>query len=280
MRSRLGYLVVLVCFPVTARGEPIDDAFDALTSHVWGAVERGPYGFTETLKFERGGQYHWFRMSDYVERDGKGAWRIDALDKSSGVIRLYGPGDLPFQIEGDKLWLGHSQLTRGDPIKFTDEQRRNTVRDLSQPEPMEMTKRFAATAWVKTNPFDDYRCPERIEFDLNGRYMAIYRGGTCRNGGLWGLMRGSRGDGRSWYTFVGRADPNECGFGGATAVIAGHRIQFADNLLLLDQSYAPAAERPANNVFVFDRYGDSVQTRGEFAGALVKDRPLRIEFGE
>jgi hypothetical protein len=116
--------------------------------------------------------------------------------------------------------------------------------------------------------------PERLEFTLDGGFTAVYRDGACKHGGAWGVAME-----RDRVKLVTRWDENECDLRGKSSGGATEDyIHFLDDLLLLRDLYAPADKKPDASVFVFDRYGNSVRTRGEFRGPLTKGKPIRLEL--
>ncbi len=254
--------------------------FDRLAAHVWDNNVSGAFGHNERLSLRRDGTYHWKRRSDVTERDQSGAWNFVVSGKTTGVVRLSATGDLPFAFVDEKLCVVGIRFVRGEPMAYTEKEKKITASDLKPVPARETTLRLAATAWVKTNSFEDYRLPDRLEFSADGRYTAQYRGGACRHGGLWGLEfeRNGRADpGR--VDFFTWADEHSCDLrpSGAKGVSV-YPLTFSGDLLLIAESYAPVDKKPTNNIFIFDRYYNSMRTRGEYAGKLTAGQPTKIEF--
>jgi hypothetical protein len=80
------------------------------------------------------------------------------------------------------------------------------------------------------------------------------------------------------YDLDSHADDNECDQRGGAGGLTHYYLRFVGDLLLLGDGYAPADKKPKKNIFFFDRYGNSIQTRGEFAGRFVVGEPLQIDF--
>jgi hypothetical protein len=165
-------------------------------------------------------------------------------------------------------------LSRGKHMMQTDKEKMLRAGDVKPLPPSEAFQRLTSTVWVATSPFDNYRLPERVEFLKSGRYVASYRGGTCRHEGSWGLYTQ-----RGKILFDNDPDKNDCDQRGGTAGFSNYELTFVDEIALLGGSpYAPVAKRPKGTVFYFDRYGNTVRTRGEFPGGLRKDKSVRIDF--
>jgi hypothetical protein len=248
--------------------------FDTLTRHEWGVTQPGQFGFTETLTLRRDGTYLWWRHSDYQERNDKGTWSVVADQEDAGLLRLSASGETRVRIDGDKLRLTQRTLPRSKLITYTDKEKMLRAGDVKPLPPSEAFLRLTSTVWVATSPFDNYRLPERVEFLKSGRYVASYRGGTCRHEGSWGLFTE-----RGKILFDNDPDKNDCDKRGGTAGFSNYELTFADEIALLGGApYAPEAKRPKGTVFFFDRYGNTVRTRGEFPGELRKGKSVRIDF--
>ncbi|MFN0019453.1 MAG: hypothetical protein ACKVP0_14400 [Pirellulaceae bacterium] len=247
--------------------------FDDLTAHVWLRGEPGQFGFAESIRLRRGGEYHWQRRSDIIERDDQGRWALVVGKKDHSLLRLSKSAEAPLRIEKDKLFLGSIAFERGEKIVYDEAERKLGLADLKPVEASENFQKLTRTAWVKTNPFDDYREPQKIEFDASGGFLASYRGDECRTKGIWQLI--VEGE---FTRFIARTEENSCDLRGGSAMLPSDRLRFVDDLMLLGAPYAPLDKKPKRNVFIFDRYGNSVRTRGEFDGSFTKGRAVRIDL--
>src|SRR4029453_15681939 len=277
------FAAILAATGCQASGATDEEAklFENLRSHEWTAAGPGAEGFKEFLRIRRDRTYHWQRQSDYLERDDRGTWSVIAEKDSTGLLRLSDCTETRCHVDvkGNKLWLGWRALTRGKPITYAAGEINLGVGDLKAVEPSESFKRLTSTAWVKTNRFDDYRLADRIEFQSDGRYTASYRNGACSHGGSWGLFHKSDGRKPDRATDLEyAADYKKCDLRGGRGGGVGYRLTFVDDLLLLGAPYAPASNQPKRNVFIFDRYGESVRTRGEFDGDFLAGRSTRVDL--
>lgn len=256
------------------QSDTVERLLTRLTSHAWDNNAPGALGHTEKLLLRRDGSYRWKRDSDYTERDQAGSWNLVAHGPTAGLLRLAETGDVPFRFEGEQLRTAISAFSRGDAIAYDERQRKLTAADLPKVAAGPWFTKVASTAWVKTNSFDDFRLADRLEFSADGRYRASYRGGQCVSRGLWGLEYQRH----ETIQFISLHDDNECDQRGGSAGLTHDQLNFAGELLLLGASYAPEDHRPSKNVFVFDRYGRTLQTRGEYSGTLRSGRAVVIEI--
>jgi hypothetical protein len=268
-------LVVFLCTCPALAAEPsADDIFNQLTSREWVAETKSKGVSAHTVvRFERNGTYSWYSSSDYVHRNDKGQWSFE-YKEGVGVLRLSASGDLPFRIDKGQLLARWLPSKRGDKIEYGADDLTLMAKDLKPVQPTKEGQRLTKQAWVKINPFNDYGSPQQIEFMANQRYLATYRDGACTHGGTWSLLKESNGR----WDLDSHADDNECDQRGGSAGLSHYYLSFAGDILLLGDGYAPADKKPKNSLFFFDRYGNSIQTRGEFAGDFVAGKPLQIDF--
>ena len=259
--------------------KPVDFDLDQLVGWQWEGGRPGAFGYGETLELYTNQQYHWNRQSDATERDDRGAWALVPHNEVSGVIRMEESGDVPFMLlDKDTIWVGGTRLQRGDRLDpEANPQPKDESNKQKDIEPLEFTRRLAETVWVKTNNFDDFYLPDRLTFRLDGSYEASYRNGECKNEGVWGLMVRER-FAATEYVLTARAMPNDCDLRGWSASLTTMPIRFEGSLLKLTACYAPEGEIPDESIFIFDRYGGSMQTRGEFDGPLQQGQEVELQL--
>jgi hypothetical protein len=247
--------------------------FDQLTSHQWTRTTVGrEFQSKITFDLKRDGSYRWHSSTDYVDRDDKGTWSFDVTGEASGVLHLSQSGDSVFRLEKDQFHAsGAFGLSRGDKIAYSKDDLARKAKDLKPVKRAKEGQRLTKHAWVKTNPFDLYRLPERIEFSADQRYRATYRSKSCEHGGVWSLIK----DSSDRWAIDSRADDNVCDERGGSGGLQNSYLRFEGDLVIIGDCYAPADKILDKNVFLFD-YG--IQTRGEFAGEFTAGKLLRIYF--
>jgi hypothetical protein len=273
MHARVIFVFVILGFASHSlvAGEDDSEVFNNLTSHEWRRSE-GPFGFgyssRESLRLRRNGEYIWEKTSDYTERADKGLWNLETGKEGRGLLRLSKSTEAPFRIEKDRLLLGILAFERGEKTAYDAKERKSGSADMKPVKSSESFQKLTRAVWVKTSPFDDHRLPQRIEFDPGCRFSAAYRDGACQVTGNWQLLVQ-----RNYTDLFSMNEKNDCGYSNLTV---GDRLAFADDLLLLRATYAPQDKLPKRNIFFFDRYGNSVRTRGEFEGKFTNGRPIHL----
>lgn len=262
-----------------------DKMFDFLTRNLWEDSKcrvnltraNGPQLQPTCTRFEfrKGGAYSWTAISDVPEIMKNGRWNFRLTDTQSGVIFLDDGSVIAFSREVDDLiilpgWLG--TLMPSKETQYGTKEALLTRDSLRTIQPSTFYKELIGTSWHKANDFDLYRQPDLITFNDDGRFFASYRRGECTHEGYWSL---------SGRRLTPHSDPNECDFRTAKASIAAGnsypRIQ--DSLLVFySSSYYADDQKTREKVFVFDRYGGTIEVKGEYSGTFVKDVPVPVHI--
>jgi hypothetical protein len=253
------------------------DVFETLTRTVWAHLPPQRHALLAesqtTIQFRRDGRYRWFCHSDYPEKNTSGPWSMVLADAHSGVLHLGEGGSVWFEIKGERLVLGGMTLDPGEPITYTEAEAAREASDLPDVPPSDDFQRLVSTPWKKTNRFEEYRIPDRVEFRANGRYSASYRSGACAHEGRWSLIDTT---GRRLLTTT--SEENACDQRGYSAGLVGVDPYWIGDLLVLETCYLPAAMTTDAQTFVFDGYSDSLRTLGAYRGQLMQGRLSAIEL--
>ena len=170
--------------PASTQSTPSDSSkanlFDKLTANSWCNKSdiSGESMLAPTAKnytFSKNGTYKWSHFSDYPEGSGQGNWNFEANDTDSGIIFLSSGDAWGFVIKGDRISLTGERLGKCDPISGNGNS--YTFDSLPKVNRSDLFNNLTSQKWKKTNELDLFRLPTDIEFQPNGKYVAIFNNG-------------------------------------------------------------------------------------------------------
>ncbi len=265
-------------WPPLREAEDPDQAFEWLTSHVWGNEK------LSCAIFRRDGTYHWASYPgppcgtpNFINN---GKWSFE-WHKTHGYIVLDSGAALAIQFRGDQLFFIQSLIARSNKLKYSDEQRSLTRRNLPELKPLALFDRLTKHGWKKSNDFNLNMYPDKIRFSRDGRFHARYRNGQCAHGGFWSVMPKSRGY-RRITMLVPFSDDNACDQRGphiAGIAPSNSTPLMRDGMLVFfGNSYYPKHDATDVKTFTFDRYSNSVRVTGRFTGDFKVNEAKEIEL--
>lgn len=177
-------------FNVTESNLEKEDLFKQLTKNSWcdKSAENSKSLLAPTRKnysFKGVGSYAWSHFSDYPEGGGSGKWNFQKTTEGGGIIFLDSGDVLRFTLnKGGSLSLEAIVLDACEPLNGSSDYSSDK---LPKVEPSAVFKQITADSWYKTNDFDLFRLPSKIELKSNGEYVAEFNNGECSYTGFWSL---------------------------------------------------------------------------------------------
>lgn len=177
-------------FNVTESNLEKEDLFKQLTKNSWcdKSAENSKSLLAPTRKnysFKGDGSYTWSHFSDYPEGGGSGKWNFQKTTEGGGIIFLDSGDVFRFTLnKSGSLSLEAMVLDICEPLNGSSNYSSN---NLPKIEPSAVFKQITASPWYKTNDFDLFRLPSKIELKSNGEYVAEFNNGECSYTGFWSL---------------------------------------------------------------------------------------------
>lgn len=168
-----------------------EDLFKQLTKNSWcnksetAGFSGGLPPTSKNYTFNANGTYKWSHFSDYPEGGGSGSWNFQKTTEGGGIIFLDSGDVLRFTLnKGGSLSLESMVLDACGSLIVSSGYSSDK---LPKVEPSALFKQVTANSWYKTNDFDLFRLPSKIELKSNGEYVAEFNNGECSYIGFWSL---------------------------------------------------------------------------------------------
>jgi|GEM_PF-2057274 len=281
--------------PVSPRWTPVEKAlptriaikdpqaaFERLTSHTWGNASR------TFVQFNADGTYR-HKVTTEVPKmgcpvglpnfDHRGTWTMRWKD-DHGLVQLETGDMLAIAFTEKQLFFTNSWLPRIDRLMDRPPQPQpapapKSYAELSTFRPNALYAKLAGARLKKTDRFNWFMYPTRVQFDPAGRFGAQFRGGECTMEGFWSLTV----QGTQLFTV---AEENQCDLRGpgTAAIGASNEIpEFEEDLVLFyGTSWRPETSKDDDQVFSFDSYSHSVRVTGRLTQPLRKGVAAKLEL--
>lgn len=139
----------------------------------------------KNYSFKNDGTYNWSHFSDYPEGGGSGNWNFQKTTEDGGIIFLDSGDVIRFFLnKNGTLSLEAMVLDACEPLNISDNY---SADKLPKVEPSTLFKQITTNSWYKTNDFDLFRLPSKIELKSNGKYVAEFNADECSYTGFWSL---------------------------------------------------------------------------------------------